>query len=311
MSEKIAPLEIPKEIKPEIPKEIVEAPRQPALEAIENSPDPPPPRVSYYQEIALSPSVEDPRQLIFIATPGTGKAPQELLKLREDYASTARVVNILFETAKDTRKELFHMLHQAGDRGLRGPEFNIEDGRANLLEVQTAITDQAIKVRDQRLSQYTKLAIVFGVVPLLIGAALFFTDGLGHFPARPSADAAYDPIVIWTLAVFWIPAGAAICVWAEFALRMQSGLTYDQLLNLDPSRWRPGQRLTITVGISFIFAFLLAFNAIQIGVASLLLNDFATKTPALALAVGGITGLAFVAVRDIIFRIKPTERGQA
>jgi hypothetical protein len=150
---------------------------------------------------------------------------------------------------------------------------------------------------------------VFGVVPLLIGAALVLTNGFGHFPVRASADQPYDPVVIWILAAFWIPAGAAVCVWGEFALRMQGGLTYEQLLNLDPSRWRPGQRLLITVGISFIFAFLLAFNAIQVGVASLLLNDFATKTPALALAVGGITGLTFVTVRDVIFRIKPVEQG--
>jgi uncharacterized SAM-binding protein YcdF (DUF218 family) len=87
---------------------------------------------------------------------------------------------------------------------------------------------------------------------------------------------------------------------------MQAGLSYEQLLNLDPSRWRPGQRLLITVGIAFIFAFLLAFNAIQVGLGSLLLNEFATKTPPIALAVGGVTGLAFSAVQDIIYRIKPT-----
>jgi hypothetical protein len=38
----------------------------------------------------------------------------------------------------------------------------------------------------------------------------------------------------------------------------------------------------------------------------LLLNDFAKKTPAMSLAVGGITGLAFAAVQDIIFRVKPS-----
>ena len=83
-------------------------------------------------------------------------------------------------------------------------------------------------------------------------------------------------------------------------------VSYEQLLNLDPSRWRPRQRLLITVGISFIFAFLLAYNAVQVGIGSLLLNDFVSKTPAMALAVGGITGLAFAAVQDIIYRVKPT-----
>lgn len=89
---------------------------------------------------------------------------------------------------------------------------------------------------------------------------------------------------------------------------MQGGLSYEQLLNLDPSRWRPGQRLLITIGISFILAFLLAYNAIQVGLGSLLLNDFAGKTPAMALAVGGITGLAFAAVKDIVFRVQPTAK---
>jgi hypothetical protein len=87
---------------------------------------------------------------------------------------------------------------------------------------------------------------------------------------------------------------------------MHAGLSYEQLLKLDPSRWQPGQRLLITIGISFIFAFLFDYDAIQVGLGSLLLNDFAKKTPAMALAVGGITGLAFAAVQDIIFRIKPT-----
>ena len=124
---------------------------------------------------------------------------------------------------------------------------------------------------------------------------------------RPEVIAAAHPCETGAVHI-WIPAGAAICVWGEFALRMQGGLAYEQLLNLDPSRWRPSQRLIITIGIAFIFAFLLAFDAVQIGVGNLLLNDFAKKTPALALAVGGITGLAFAAVRDVIFRTRPDER---
>jgi heme/copper-type cytochrome/quinol oxidase subunit 3 len=140
---------------------------------------------------------------------------------------------------------------------------------------------------------------------LILGVIVLLTAGFGWLN-RPAVGQPYDPLFAWILAAFWIPAGAAICVWGEFALRMQAGLSYEQLLNLDPSRWRPGQRLLITVGIAFIFAFLLAFNAIQVGLGSLLLNEFATKTPPIALAVGGVTGLAFSAVQDIIYRIKPT-----
>jgi hypothetical protein len=108
-------------------------------------------RVSFYKEIALAPSLDDPRRLVFIAEAGAPQPRQDVLALRQDYVRTARVVSIMFEDAKDTRKELFTLLHQSADRGLRGPDFSIEGGRANLDEVQDAITDHAIAVRDRRL----------------------------------------------------------------------------------------------------------------------------------------------------------------
>ena len=274
----------------------------------DDPPPPPPPGVDrpvFYTEIRLSPSVEDPRRLVYVAAAGAPAVPKDLVALREEYGKTARIVAALFDTEPATRRDIFALLHMGADRGLRGPDFNLEDGRSNLAEIRETITESTYKVRDRRLREYTVLAVVFGIVPLLAGAAVYLTSGLGA--AAPPA-AAPNPLVVWSLAALWIPAGAAICVWGEFALRMQGGLSYEQLMNLDPSRWRPGQRLLITVGISFIFAYLLAHDAFQVGVGSLLLNDFSGKTPSLALAVGGITGLAFVAVRDIIFRIKPEER---
>jgi hypothetical protein len=259
---------------------------------------------AFYKEIKLAPSVDNPRRLVFIAAGGL-KPPNEMLLLRQDYDRTARVASVLFEDEIGTRKELFLLLHEAADRGLRGATFDIEDGRANLVEVRETILDYAHKIRNTRLKEYTTLLVLFGIFPLIFGVTVLLTSGFGWLN-RPPVGEAYDPLFAWILAAFWIPAGAAICVWGEFALRMQAGLSYEQLLNLDPSRWRPGQRLLITIGISFIFAFLLAFDAIQVGLGSLLLNDFTKKTPAMALAVGGITGLAFAAVQDIIFRIKPT-----
>jgi hypothetical protein len=137
---------------------------------------------------------------------------------------------------------------------------------------------------------------------------IYATNGFGYVPVWKDGRSV-DPLALWLLAAFWIPAGAAVCVWAEFALRMQAPLSYEQLLYMDPSRWNPGQRVGITIGISFILAFLLAFEVVQIGIGGVLLNNFARTNPFLSLAVGGITGLAFVAVRDIIYRIKPEERG--
>lgn len=262
----------------------------------------------YYDEIRISPSPDDPRRFIFIANRNSPKElPDDLVALRHDYSETARVAAILFANNIEERKEIFAVLHCSADRGLRGPNFSIKDGRENLEEVKEHITDLAHKIRDDRLSEYGWYAIFLGVLPLVIGFLIFQFDGFGYL--APPDNNVYNRLFVCILAALWIPAGAAICVWGEFALRMQGGLSYEQLLNMDPSRWQPFQRLMITIGISFIFAFLLAFNAVQVGVGNLLLNDFAGKTPQLALAVGGVTGLTFVAVRDIIFRLRTGERG--
>jgi hypothetical protein len=252
-------------------------------------------RPTFYKDIKLAPSVDNPRRLIFIAALNAPKPPDELLLLRQDYERAARIVSVLFEGDAVVRKDIFLLMHEAADRGMRGPGFNIEDGRANLVEVRETILDYAHNVRNKRLREYTILLVIFGVIPLILGTVVLLTGGFGLLN-RPAIGQPYDPLFAWILAAFWIPAGAAICVWGEFALRMQAGLSYEQLLNLDPSRWQPGQRLLITIGISFIFAFLLAYHAVQVGLGSLLLNEFANKTPAMALAVGGITGLAFAAV---------------
>jgi hypothetical protein len=263
------------------------------------------PKPIFYKAIELSPSSDDPSRLVFVAAGDAPKLPDELQLLRQDYERTARVAAVLFEDEKAIRKDLFLLMHQAADRAMRGPTWSLEDGRANLDEVREILVDRAHKIRSKFLLQYTILALIFGVLPLLVGAAVLRSAGFGWL-TLPKTGEAFDPLFVWTMAALWIPAGAAICVWGEFALRMQSGLSYEKLLTLDPSRWRPGQRLLITVGVSFIFAFLLAYGAVQVGIGNLVLNDFAKNTPAMALAVGGITGLAFASVQDIIFRIKPT-----
>ena len=74
-----------------------------------------------------------------------------MLPLRQEYERTARVAAVLFEHELDVRKDVSR-LHMAADRGLRGPNFSIEDGRANLTTVQEHITDFAIEIRDARLS---------------------------------------------------------------------------------------------------------------------------------------------------------------
>jgi len=43
-------------------------------------------------------------------------------------------------------KRTFLLLLEAADRGLRKPEWNLEDGKANLIEVRDAILDYVHKV---------------------------------------------------------------------------------------------------------------------------------------------------------------------
>jgi hypothetical protein len=260
----------------------------------------------YYREIILKPSPDNPTRMEFVAAEDAPDAPTEVVALREGFQQAARVARILFPDNADIRKEVFLEMHAAADRGLRGPNFNLFDGQANLRAIRESITDNAQIVRDARLKSYTLCAVLGGVLPGVFGVLLLYTNAFGLFKSTSAQP--YDPLFVGLVSLFLIPAGASICVWAEFVLRMQRGLTFDQLLELDPARWNPVQRVSITIGIAAIFAFLLAFDAIQVGVGNLLLNDFAKKMPLLGFAVGGVTGLAFPAVQDIIFRLKPEER---
>jgi hypothetical protein len=262
---------------------------------------------AFYTEVQISPCVNDPKRLVFVADQSAPAAPEDFVAMRRSFERTAQLVATMFEDERETRATIFELLHRAADRGLRGPDYNLDDGRENLLEVQAEVADRAHRIRDKRLREYTRLLVLFGIVPLGLGAAVYRT-GLGGLFTLPSQGQPFDPMFAWAVAILWIPAGAAVCVWGEFALRMQSDLSYERLPMMDPGRWRPGQRLLITVGISFIFAYLLSLNMLQVGLGGTLLNDFVVKTPAMALAIGGITGLAFPSVQEIIYRIQPTSR---
>jgi hypothetical protein len=194
-------------------------------------------------------------------------------------------------------------MHRAADRGLRGPYHSVADGRANLVEVRDLVTDEALKVRDARLHTYNVLLLGLGVAPCALGLLLSKLPKAIEFMLASPLPAIASHMAV----ALFLVSGATICVWAEFVLRVHSGLTFDELLNLDVGRWRPRQRVTIAIVISFLFAFLLAFDVIQVGLGGLLLNQF-QKTPELALAVGGITGFAFPSVREILYRLKPEER---
>jgi hypothetical protein len=261
----------------------------------------------YCNEIKLYPSKDDPRRLVFITPSGCPAAPPEYRALRQEFLKLARVTALLFERDAATRVKLFLLMHEAAYRGLCDDDFSLEDGKGNLVDVQVAVTDEAHAIRSQRLSEYTGILLKWGLPAFAGGVLAMLVTHLFGWGA-PFGSGSYSPILIWIVAAFWIPAGAIACVWGEFALRMQSGLTYDTLLAMDPSRWLPNQRTLVCVGVAYIFAFLLAFDVLRIGMGNVLLNDFASTKPAVSLAVGGITGLAFAAIRDAIFRAAPEER---
>lgn len=260
---------------------------------------------SFYKAIEIAPLPENPRRLNFISEVGVSQVPGNILQLRKEYEKTGRIISILFDEHLPERKELFTLIYQSADRGFRGPNYNLADGETNLEEVKESIVDSAYKVRDTIFDKYLKLFIWFGVIPVVIGSIAFSTNLFGYM--LPVNDL-YTKLFSWIIAILWIPSGATICVFVEFALRMQNGLAYDQLLKMDPSRWKPWQRILITMIISYVFAFLLAYNVVQVGLGGLLLNDFMQKQPPISIAIGGITGLAFTGVQDIIYKLKPNAK---
>src|SRR5580692_12004843 len=102
----------------------------------------------FYSKLELAPSVNDPRRLVFVVPTGAPKPPDEILLLRQDYERTARVAAVLFEDEPATRIEIFKLMHEAADR-LRGSNWNIDDGQANLVEVRENILDYAHKIRSK------------------------------------------------------------------------------------------------------------------------------------------------------------------
>jgi hypothetical protein len=107
------------------------------------------------------------------------------------------------------------------------------------------------------------------------------------------------------------PVGVLIGLFVEFIFRVSDDVPYDQLRAINPGRWKPFQRAFNTVLVAYIFAAILAVGAFQVGVASVLLNDFIDKKPELSLAIGFVTGFAFPFVRDLVQQFRPTRRDGA
>jgi len=263
-------------------------------------------KATYYDRIELVPE-GDWRDIDFVRAKDSPEEPEEMRDLRIAIQDAARVVVSFFKFDREKRDEFLTMLHQTADTGLRGPNFSIASGRSDLASVKQRLVDSAYELRSIALKKYSKVASLVGGPTLLVGILVYVLSG--HVAYLPGANdkGIYATETAILLAMMWIPAGAAAGAWIEFAFRVEN-LTYDQLLYFDTGRWSPGERLAIVVIVAFVFAFLLAAQAVQVGLGSILLNEFVSTKPYCSLALGFISGFAFPYVRDILYRLKPVEK---
>jgi hypothetical protein len=83
-------------------------------------------------------------------------------------------------------------------------------------------------------------------------------------------------------------------------------LTYDQLAQINPGRWKPLARAFNTIVVAYVFAGLLGLGVVQAGLGPLKLGEFVDPNrPDLSIAVGFVTGFAFPYVRDLIQKARP------
>jgi hypothetical protein len=231
-----------------------------------------------------------------------------MAELRREYFKVAEIILTVFQDDKVTRREMITRVADYAKIGLVGYDFDLSLARDNLSSIQKELETVAYRMRREWLQKYTKIALYYIFFPtILVGAGILYAARHGLYFSE--SDLTGSPSVVSLLvAAFWIPAGAAFGVWIEFALRTGSQMKYESLLEMDLDRWRPGQRILITIAVAFAFAFVLGIKIVQVGLGTVLLNDFIDKRPEAALAVGGLAGLAFPYVRDLLGRLRPETR---
>jgi hypothetical protein len=195
-------------------------------------------------------------------------------------------------------------LYWAAWSGLCGANSNLDVGADNLQDVKDYIADQFPMVREKIWRSNRNVLLVVGGICLLASIAYYFVTG--SLIPNTSAGTSIWPAL--QLAMFAIPLGVAFGLFVEFLFRVNDDVPYDQLRTINAGRWRPFQRAFNTLVVAYLLAGILALELLQIGIASVLLNDFVNKKPWLSLVIGFITGFAFPYVRDLIQQVKPEKR---
>jgi hypothetical protein len=255
---------------------------------------------AYYSDILY---VEIDKRLDFKRAAGPQAPPIAYRQLRRQIEDVARLVRILFQDDKARLNKFFAMLHITADSGLRGPNSSLEIGADNLQDVKDSIADEFPAVRGKIWWWNFGILVATAAVCGLAAGVLHYTTG-SWIPTMQANS-------IWPslkLAAFLIPLGVVIGLFVEFIFRVSDDVPYEQLRAINPGRWKPFQRAFNTVLVAYIFAGMLGVGAFQVGVASVLLNDFIDKKPELSLAIGFVSGFAFPYVRDLVQQFHPVKR---
>jgi len=254
----------------------------------------------YYSEIIF---VEGEDRLDFKRAAGPQAPPIAYRQFRKQIEDVGRLVRILFKDDAARRAKFFEMLHVTADSGLRGRDCSLDVGADNLQDVKDSIADEFPAVRGKIWWWNFGILVATVAVCGLASGMLRYTTGV-WIPAMQANS-------IWPSlerAAFLIPLGAVIGLFVEFIFRVGDDVPYEQLRAINPGRWKPFQRAFNTLLVAYIFAAMLGAGAFQVGVASILLNDFVDKKPELSLAIGFVTGFAFPYVRDLVQQFRPVKR---
>lgn len=274
----------------------------------------------YFSKIELYPP-DRPRRIDLTSVPGAPSVPPVMLKLAEDIQSTIRLVDILFEHNSERRGYFQQALHQTADTGLRGPNASVDNGLQNLKEIRNSIASDFVVIRHYYYWRYFRVALFVGLPGLLLGGLAYVLAsirmGTGAVPFGLEKHLTWVPHIsditqgfpVWVVlfvALFWIPAGVTLGIFVEFYFRVDADdLSYEQLVSINPGRWRVAEREINTILGAYLFACLMASSALQIGILNVSLNEFSSTKPYLSGLVGFVSGFAYSYVKNIIYKVKP------
>jgi hypothetical protein len=270
------------------------------------------PKPVFFSGALLEP-LEDPAHIRLFADPDNTPTPAIWELVREIFAVARQIlrqIRVLFGSPKYKKERvgLYTTLLSSAE-ALCG-QYNIEAAWLNIAETKNEISDEFPTLRDELWKSYLTITVCFALTLGPIGCAIYYHLLINHVFSDHNTTLlkqapAFPQLCI---ALVWIPFGVAIGIFLEFVFRVSENLTYARLLAINPGRWKPWRRTASTVITAYVFAFIVGVGAFQIGIGSILLNDFISTRPWLSVAVGFVTGFTFPYVRDIVTQFKPERR---